>query len=189
MKKWFRFREVKIATIVVFFNIELVVIPLILKWLLGLQGMALKLSAGLWSTGELSFWYWFSGWVLKKMRESDLVKEAVSIGRSVNKEELVEVKNTTLVQRLDDWLYDHIIGNFDPKKHSRRKLFRFLKGLGYAVGPPVTFAVSLLPVVWIVPFTICRWTNWKSGMVAVFAANFLRNVEFAEIWDRLWTLF
>lgn len=189
MKKWFRFREVKIAVVVTIFNMELVVIPWILKWFLGLQGLVLKLSAGLWSTGELFFWYWFSGWVLKKMRENDLVKEAVFIGRSVNKKELVEVKNTEFVQRLDNWLYDHVVGNFDPQKNSHKKLFMFLKSLGYVVGLPAIFAVSILPFVWIIPFTICRWTNWKIGMAVIFTANFLRNAGFAEAWDYIWMSF
>lgn len=168
---------------------ELVVIPLILKGFLGLQGVILKLSAGLWSTGELSFWYWFSGWVLKKMKESSPVQEAVAIGRSIDKEEFAEVKNTTLAQRLDVWFYEHIIDKFDPQNNTHKKLSVFLRGLGYVVGLPAIFAVSVIPFVWIVPFTICRWTNWKVGMVAVFAANFLKNVVFAETWDYIWGLF
>jgi len=189
VRYWSRFKEVRIAAIITLFNMEIVVIPFILKGFLGLKGVALKVSAGSWATVELAFWYWFSGWVLKKMRESKPVTEAVLIRRSIDREEFIEVRNTTLVQRLDNWVYEHIIGRFDPESNSRRKLFAFLKGLGYAFGLPAIFMVSIFPVIWIVPFTLCRWTNWKLGVFVVFVANFLRNVGFAEGWDYIWTLF
>jgi hypothetical protein len=168
---------------------ELVVIPFILKGLLGLEGVALKMAAGSWATVELSFWYWFSGWAFKKMRESKPIKEVALIIKSTGKKEFIEIRNTTLVQHLDSWIYEHIIVRFDPKNSSHKKLFIFLKGLGYVFGLLAIFVVSIFPVIWFVPFTICRWADWKVGMSVIFAANFVRSVGFAEVWDYVWVLF
>lgn len=189
IRRWFQFKETKIAVLVTLCNMELVVIPFILKGFLGLEGLTLKIVAGSWATAELSFWYWFSGWAFKIMKESESIKEVALIINSVGKEEFMEVRNITFVQRLDEWIYEHIVSRFDPENSSHKKLFVFLKGLGYVSGLLAIFVVSIFPVIWFVPFTICRWADWKVGISFVFVANFLRNVCFAEAWDHIWVLF
>ena len=189
IKHWLKFKETRMALVAVCFNTELVITPLVLKGFLGMEGITLKMVAGFCATGELLFWYWFSGWAIKRIRESEPIKDAELIISSVGKEEFVEVRNTTLIHRLDKWIYEHIIGRFDFENNSPKKLFVFLKGLGYALGLPVIFVISIFPLIWIIPFTICRLTDWKIGMSVIFMANFVRSAGFSQLWDYLWTLY
>ena len=73
MKKWRNYWQVKLSLFVGALNMELVVIPIILKNGFGFEGWILKITACVWATLEMFYWYWFAGWLKEefKLRKSE----------------------------------------------------------------------------------------------------------------------
>ena len=182
--KWINEWPVRWAILVLILNMELVVIPIILKGMLGLDGWYLKTAAMFWATGEIYFWYWFSGWLAVKMKNHQEVRDAIGIG----KEAIPEVKNSISYRRADQWIRKNIIDRFDPNKYQKGRINLFLKGCGYIFGLPLFFILGLIPCLWVFGITATRIKNWRLGFWFLILGNMLKNIGFAEGWDHIWLL-
>lgn len=191
MKKWRNYWQVRMSLLVGAMNMELVVIPLILKGWLGFAGWDLKITTCVWATSEIFYWYWFAGWLKKeiKTREKKKIKEAIDDAQSIGQDAIEELKNSGILNRIDWWIKQYIIDPFSPENYTNRKTFLFLVGSGYVVGLPILLFLGAMPVLWIVGFVFCKFVNWKAGFAAIVFGNLLKSIFFAESWDLLWTLF
>lgn len=192
MKKWLKKKPVRFAVLVGFLNMELVVIPIILKGCFKLSGLSLKIGAVLWSSAEIFFWYWFAGWVFKKVKESKPVQEAIVIGKESApevKDRKSEIRNTEFVKKVEGWVVRHIIEPFSPENQTTKKASLFIKSCGYVFGLPAMFVLGLIPGLWIPGLVFCRAINSKIGFAAIVSGNMVKNVLFAEGWDFVWKFF
>lgn len=183
--KWIDKRPVRLAILVVILNMELVVIPIILKGILGFGGVELKIAAAIWATSEICFWYWFSGWLLLELKKSKEGKEAIEIG----KEAVPEVKMSDFYYRAEEWVRKNIIDRFNPDKYEKKFLYLLLKGCGYVFGLPTFFFLGLIPLMMAIGIIAIRIKNWKLGFGFLIAGNMVKNIYFAEAWDNIWLLF
>lgn len=183
--KWISKRPVKLAILVVILNMELVVIPIILKGMLGFEGAELKVTAAIWATGEICFWYWFSGWLLLELKKTKGAIEAIEIGR----EAIPEVKMSNFYYRAEEWTRKNIIDRFNPDNYDKKFLYLLLRGCGYVFGLPTFFFLGLIPFMLAFGIIAIRIKNWKLGFGFLIAGNMLKNIYFAKGWDYVFTLF
>ena len=189
IKKW----PVWLAAVVALLNVELVVVPIILKWFLGLSGLSLSMWTTLWTISDMFFWGWFCCWVMKEIKKSEAVREAVEIKKETAPEvrELVQevkqvVQGASLIPLVENWVRKHLIEPFSPQ-HSGRKtaLLLVLKSLGYILGLPVLFLLGLAPVIWTAGLLFCCLTGWRLGFIALLLGNVTKNVLWAS-WILPW---
>lgn len=183
--QWINKRPVQLAILVGILNMELVVIPIILKVALGFEGTDLKIAATIWATSEIYFWYWFSGWLLFKLKESREGKEAIKIGKKV----IPEVRGADFYYRAERWVKKNIIDRFNPDKYEKRIFYLLLKGCGYIFSLPMFFFLGLIPTMLIFGIIATRIKNWKLGFWFLITGNVVKNIGFAEGWDYIWLLF
>ncbi len=140
------------------------------------------------ATAEIIYWYFFCGWLIKKVTDTRLVREAISIG----KEAVPEVGESRYVKKIEKWAKKYFIEPFDPKHYNQRKAFLILmKSCKYGFGLPMIFIFGLIPFPgsWIIGLIVCRAANWKSGFTALVLGNALKNMVYAIGWDYLWRFF
>lgn len=183
--KWLKEWRVKLAILVGILNMELVVIPIILKGICGLGGVNLKIAATIWATGEIYFWYLFSGWLMPKIKKLKEILEMVDISR----EAIPEVRSSKFFRQAEAWIQKNIIDRFDHDKYRQRRAYLILKGCGYVLGVPLFFASGLVPILWIFGIIATRVRNWKLGFWLLILGNVVKNIGFAEGWDRIWIFF
>ena len=164
---------------------EVVVIPIILKMILGLGGAELKIAAIVWATGEIYFWYWFSGWLLFELKKYEETKKAIKIG----KEAIPEVRGAYFYHRAEKWVKKNIIDRFNPNKYKKKAFYLLLKGCGYVFGLPLFFFLGLIPTMLVFGIIATRIKNWKIGFWFLITGNMAKNIGFAEGWDHIWLLF
>jgi len=191
LKKWRNYWQVRLSLFVGALNMEIVVIPLILKSWWGLENWNLKIVACVWSTLEILYWYWFAGWLKKelKIRKAKTIKVAVGEAQSIGQDAIEELKEAGILSRCEDWIKQYVIEPFNQENYSNKKLFVFLVGSGYVVGLPLLVFLGALPILWIVGFVFCRFLNWKTGFAAIVVGNLIKNLLFVEGWDFMWRLF
>ena len=148
-------------------NMELVVIPLILKIWWGLDGWGLKIATCVWATLEMFYWYWFAGWLKEefKFRKSEKLKNAVNEAQSIGQDAIEELKDAGIFDRTEEWIKCHLVDPFDSESHTNKKIFIFLKGSGYVVGLPFLVFLGSMPVLWIAGLAFCRFFNLKTGNI------------------------
>lgn len=174
------------AILVGFLNMEFIVIPLILKGLFDFKGWDLKITAAIWATAEICFWYLFSGWLVLEIQKTEEVREAIGIGKRA----VPEIKDSYFFWRAEKWTIENIINKFNPENYKGRAAYVLLKGSGYLFGLPLFFGFGLIPVLWIPGLAIARIIAWKFGWRLGFwflvLGNMLKNIGFAEGWDIIW---
>lgn len=200
MKKWLTWLKnrnkdwpILISLIVASLNIELVVAPHILNGIFGLTGDNLRLSAGMWSSVEMFWWVFFSGWLFKeKIRKLSAVSEAIDLGHeAIDKFDIREIlkpkpNDPYLILKLKGLAQKHI-EDFDLYNYQEDKtflaLFGFAKGLGYFFTCLFVVFIALLPLFWIFSLMICRLTGWRMAYFSLFLGNFIKNYFFAYIYE------
>ncbi len=187
MKSWLNEWPVWCAIIVGFLNMELVVIPFILKGWLGLTGSSLNWAAAVCSTAELSFWTPFAFWVIKKTKTHEQVNEVIVVSKVAGPRLKEVVKKTGYVHWAESWVEDNLVSRFSPK--SQERVIAWLKRLGIFLGWLVVLFLGSIPVFWIGALIFCCLRRWWWGFVALFTGNIIKNVSFAWMWDFIWTIF
>jgi len=139
--------------------------------IVGLSGLPLVAAAIVCTSIEISYWYWFVGW-LKEWKKRNLAAERVT---EFEKGE----KNSNFVTVF--------FNNLEKKK-----LFSFLKSLGYVGGCLVLFPVGIAPGFWFTGLYFCRTIEWRVGLCFLTAGNIIKNyffgMAFSEIWSYLASL-
>lgn len=190
MQEWLKRKPIWFAILVGILNMELVVIPWMLKGLGGLSGWSLKFAAALWASTEIIFWYWFADWVINEIKKSKPIQEAIAIGKEgvpeVKDKESV-IRRTDLVKKIEEWVNRYVIEPFNPENYKTKKVSLFIISCGYLLGLSVLFVFGLVPVLWIPGLVFCRVINSKTGLVAIVFGNMIKNFFFAESWDFIWS--
>jgi len=180
--------RVRISAIVIAFNIEIVVIPVILIGILRLSGSVLRNVSSIWATVEMCWWVYFSGWVPKEAAKIKQVAEAIELGKEVGPEFVSEAKDTDSARKVEEFVAGYTLGKFDFEKWKDSWFVSALKFLGYTFGCLFILFISAIPFpgIWIPGLAICRKNDWKLGYAALFIGNFAKNYLFAVIWEYIW---
>lgn len=192
LKDIFKAWRVRVALCVWFFNIELVVIPMILMGILGLSGYTLRVAAGIWASVEMGWWVYFSGWISRAIKRIEAVAEAVSSGKEIVPEIITEAKETASYKKIGEFVKEHIVEEFGLENFKKSKVFLFvlflLGAFGYTIGWLFIFVLAAFPFfgVWIPALAICGKKDWKMGYAALFLGNFTKNFLYAYLWEIIW---
>lgn len=187
IKQLLRNWRVKVSAVVICLNLELVVIPWILIGMFDLSGSELRNAAAIWSSIEMGWWIYFSGWVpraAEKLKQVADVKEATS--------ELVEEVKEDVEKRIEEFVEEHTVNKFDFDfwKDSKSYIFLItaLKAFGYTLGWLFILFISAIPFpgLWIPGLALCRKHGWTFGYSALFLGNFVKNYFYAFIWELIW---
>lgn len=192
LKDIFKTWRVRVALCVWAFNIELVVIPMILMGILGLSGYTLRVTAGVWASVEMCWWIYFSGWISRAIKRVEAVAEAVSSGKEVVPGILIEAKETASYKKVGEFVKEHVIEQFDLSNLKKSKILFFIAFLlevfGYTIGLSFIFVLAVFPFfgIWIIALATCRQKSWKMGYAALFLGNFTKNFFYAYLWEIIW---
>lgn len=201
MKKWLGWvREhwsdwpIFVSIVIGFLNTE-VATPFIFKGILDLSGGALGAAAGTWATAELSWWFYFSGWLYNnKIRKLASIKEAINLGQEAKEFDfrkflLPKIGDPYFIVKIKNFIRNHSIDNFDYDKyqndHFFNNLVNTLKVFGYILTCGLVFIMGLLPLWWIFALMVCRLLKWRLASAALFTGNFLKNYYLALIYERV----
>ena len=182
------------SIVIGFLNTE-VATPFILRGIFGLNGKALGVAAGMWASTELSWWFYFSGWLYKnKIRKLAAIKEAIDLGQEAKEFDfrkflLPKRGDPYFIVKIKDFIRNHSIDNFDPDKyqedHFFNNLINALKVFGYILTCSLVFIMGLLPLWWIFALMVCRLFRWRLAYAVLFIGNFLKNYWLALIYDKV----
>jgi len=194
MREWLKLWPVRFAIIIFILNMEIVTIPLIFKWIMGLSGAMLQKASAGFGTFEVCFWYWYLGWfAIEKFKRSKKIQEIIEL----SKQELPKAKeDITRAMQSDEGKYyeelfrKEILDKWDLEKYKKSKLVAFLLGLGYLTGIPIMLVLGSIPAIWIAGLVVCRFTGWRLWFVALLVGNAIKNgYIYAYGWDYIFSLF
>lgn len=192
LKKW----PVRLSLVVALFNVEFVVIPLILVGLLGLVDTVLRFTAAIWSTVEMSYWIWFSNWLDGEAQKVPSVSKVINVSQEVVSEIVDDVKDRGYISispSIDKILKEHSVDNFYYGNYQNNQIFKLLVSLmislGHILSCVLIFFLSLLPTIWILGLMLCQVPKkisgriWKMGYISLLVGNFIKNYSFAYVWE------
>jgi len=194
MGDWLRLWPIRFAILVGILNMELVTIPIILKGLLHLSGMVLEITSAVCGTVEMCYWYFFVGWLTnEKIKRSSRIQKTLKKGKMElpkAKEEALRIRQSETGRYYEELFRKEIIDKFDFSKYKNKKLFLFLKGLGYWTGIFANFGLGLAPLIWIVGLVASRTSKFKLWFLALLAGNAFKNAKlWANGWDYIFSMF
>lgn len=170
-------------------NTELFVVPIVLVSLFKVKGTPLMIFAGIIGTLEMLYWWWYSGWITRREKETRAAREV----KTIVKDGISEMKQTTMWLRAEQWLYYNVVDIFsrDHYEGFYRRLFDFILGLGWFFGGFTVFLITAFPfplIGWAACVVLCRVTGWKLWIFALFFGNAFKNsVGYAWfMWDGGW---
>jgi hypothetical protein len=177
-------------------NMEVVVIPFILIGYFDLWDVELKIAAICWATGELVYWFWFSGWLEKTSggkRVIEVIKGARKFGEDIIFPKAEEIN---IVETTKEWV-DGQVNKFNPNQYKDKRIFRFVKkhgkktakGTGKILAGGLLVAVAAVPtpILWIPALVACRAVKWKTGFFCMMIGNAIKNWIFCNAWMYLLT--
>ena len=165
-------------------NMEISVMPF---WtnIVGLSGLPLVAAAIVCTSVEISYWYWFVGWLKEWKKRNPIAGRVTELKKGE--------KNSNFVIVFFRGVAKIIVRPFNSaNNHEKRKLFSFLKSLGYVGGCLVLFPVGIAPGFWFTGLYFCRTIEWRVGLCFLTAGNIIKNyffgMAFSEIWSYLASL-
>lgn len=201
MKRWLFWLRIHrkdwpilVSIVIGFLNTE-VATPFILKGIFGLSGIRLGMAAGLWASTELSWWFYFSGWLYQhKIRQLSTVNEAISLGQEAKEFDLRKFLlpkkgDPYFIVKIKEFITKHSIDSFDPDRYKDDHFFislvNALKVFGYLLACSLIFIMGLLPLWWIFALMVCRLLRWRLAYVVLFASNFIKNYSLAFVYEEI----
>lgn len=185
-RNWYREWPFWTTMMIVPLNMEVVVVPLFLIRFLGLSGINLIIGGALCTAFEVSYWYWFTGWLLNWLKEGPTVQNAISFSKD---KVAPRVKEAGLILMINGWVRIHIIDRFNPDNYTKKKLFQFIRGLSYLSGCLALFFIGTWPILWFTGLIVCRSTKWKIGLCSLVLGNIVKNLGFGTgisiLWDTI----
>ncbi len=182
MKEWLREGRVRFAVFVFLCNTE--AISFVLKLFFGLSGLSLKIPICILAVSETIWWYYFSGWVLKRIKKTGAAREGFSIAKNA----VSEVEDSRFLTRGEYWVKKYIIDPFNSA-HNEKKIFWVLKFCGEYIGIALFFFLGLLPGMEAVGIPVLRLKKWNAGFAALIAGNLVKNIGLTTLLDFLWKFF
>lgn len=194
MGEWLKLWPVRFAVLVFILNMELVTIPIIFKLLFGFSGVILQRASAIFGTIEVCYWYYFVGWLaIEKFKRSQEIKEAIEMGKqeiTKVREDIAKARQSDEGKYYEELLRREILDKYDLERYRNKKIFVFLKNLGYFTGIFVMFGLSLLPLAWIPGLVVCRFSGWRLWFAALLVGNAVKNAYFyAYGWDYVFSSF
>lgn len=164
---------------------EAVVVPFLIN-VVELKGLILFLAVCFCTAAEVSYWYWFAGWLYLWLREtSETLQGAIQFG----KEEVIpKAEQASIPATIHLWVKHHIIDRFNPDTHRKKRIFKALKGLGYISGCAALFGIGIAPGFWITGLILCRSIRWKVGFIFLIMGNIVKNYGLGSLIGEFWGL-
>lgn len=165
------------AIAVALLNIDFVVVPSLLRG--GFSGFRLFLLAGFLSTAELVFWYWFWGWLIKKVIRAKDVRESIDFGKQIGS----ELKKEGYIERVKMFF----VQKFYWAINRKNRIAKMVKTGG-------AFSMILIgafpePGTRIIGIVFCRTTRWKKGFYFLAIGNILHLSYIVGGWSSIFSLF
>lgn len=180
-KPWYREWPFIVGAILYAFNIEWFVIPVIMIEFLQLSGIALVIGSVLWTTGESSYWFWFSGWLIEWIKKKPIIKD----GRSFGGEVYDKAKEASIVDKVENWVRPRLIDNFREENYKHKTLFKFLKNVGFltACGTLFGLGIAPFPLAALTGIVFCRSVKWNIGFMFLLIGTWVKIIGFTQGWS------
>lgn len=130
-------------------------------------------------TIQVTYLYWFWGWVRRKVIDVPVVQEEIEfvkeVGQELQKEGFIDkVKN-------------HLRKKFHWLQNGDHRVLRWIKGAGFFTIILVT-AIPFLPGSRSVVASFCGATGWKAGFYILCLGNFIKMSIVVGLWTIIWRL-
>jgi len=165
------------ATAVALLNIDLIVIPFLLK--AGFAGLRLFAIASVLSTAELIFWYWFWGWLIKRVIRLKNIQESIEFGKEVGN----ELKREGYADRVKSFF----VQKFHWAISRKNRIARTVRTGG--ILSMVLIGAFPEPGTRIVGIVFCRTAGWRTGFYFLAAGNILHLGYVIGGWSFIFSLF
>lgn len=164
-------------------NVSWAVMPSLLAW--GVKGWTLLAIVEIMASLELTYWWWFFGWLGRSIQKLRPVKDVMDLG----KEKIRDFKDDRYIRwRYLDPVKNHFLKQYDWLNDPDNAAMKWLKWGGH--GMIFFFGIEpFVPGLRIVGAFFCRLTNQKSGLITLLVGNFLHIVIMVSGWNWIFSLF
>ncbi len=165
------------AAAVTLLNIDLVVVPLLLRG--GVSGPWLFFLASILSTIELTFWYWFWGWLIRMVIRAKSIRESISFGKEIGG----ELKREGYIDRIKNFF----VRKFYWAISRKNRIARIVRAGGAL--SMVLIGAFPEPGTRIIGIIFCRTARWKNGFYFLALGNILHLSYIIGGWNFIFSLF
>lgn len=173
-----RYWPVLISLTISFFNVDFVVIPFLRAH--GINGATLILIAIPLATAELSYLYWFWGWLGRLLGSLQTIREDVQFSKEAVSADLA--KNGFWKKAI----------NYFAKKYkwvmnNDHRIIKWVKRGGHF--SLILVGLNPEPASRLIGVIFCRSLNWKKGFYSLAIGNVLHVLYVVGGWDLIFRLF
>lgn len=192
MKRWWASWPMLVAAIVTVLNVELVLIPTFIAF--GIRGGALFACTAVTASIEVSYWYWFAGWLGRQAPFIPVVRSTVSEfrGRGL----LAQVSEqllwgAALAMQVWTWFVGHIRSHMEASRPIPRWLLARALGI-IRTSPtwmmfPMMIGLGLCPLGWVPGILICRQHRVRGAFPLLLILNAIKTFGVGLGWATLLT--
>lgn len=179
MPRWWVSWPMLVALIVTALNVELVVIPSLVA--VGVQGTRLFVYTAIAASAEVSYWYWFVGWLGRQAPFIPVVQSTVREfrGQGLFRQVREQIQwGTTLSSQVWAWFVGRVRSHMEASSPFPRWLLARVLSI-IRTSPswmmyPMMIGLGLCPLGWVPGILICRKHHVRGAFIVLLVFNAIK---------------
>lgn len=192
MQRWWLSWPMAAAAVVTVLNVELILIPALVAF--GVCGAWLFICTALAASAEVSYWYWFAGWLGRQAPNIGVVRSTVRDfkGQGLLGQVRTQIEwGAVLASQVWSWFVGHVRAQMDASSPIPRWLLARALGV-IRTSPiwmmyPMMIGLGLCPLGWIPGILICRKHHVRGAFSVLLVFNAIKTYGVGLGWTAILT--
>ncbi len=190
MQRWWVSWPIAAAAVITLVNVELILIPLLVG--VGVTGLTLFAITSVASAAEVTYWYWFAGWIGRQASFIPVVQSTVSDFTGQGLTGLVRAQFARvhmLMLEIWNWFVGHVQSQMQASSPIPRWLLAcaldIIRTSPIWMMYPLMIGLGLCPLGWIPGILICRKHRVRGAFTTLLVLNAIKTYGIGLGWTAL----
>lgn len=187
MRQWWVSWPMAVSLVASVVNVEFILIPVFVS--MGMSGLTLFVATGISASIEVTYWYWFAGWLGRQApfipSVQATVREFRGEGFAGRVRGQIEAARVLLIT-MWDWFTERMQNQMAARNPASRFLLenalRVMQASPKGMLYPLMMGLGLCPLGWIPGILLCRQTRQRGAFATLLLFNAIKTYAVGLGW-------